>query len=426
MYSNNQAGRFLSRKRPEQPINMDTTTEISNTTDSGNNACVLSDEEINQAYNMTLHIVSLFVLLVVSFVGASLSVVSNRVKALRVNPIVLNLGKFFGSGVVLATGFVHILPDAMETLTDPCLPDSWTVYGAYAGLFAMLGILGMQLIEFLAHERYRSMTTKHSHTAIGTDVKGPTEKIESDQKAEELDGASQVNGDIDRANSVHHAHHAHRSHGEHIHAHAHTPEVHYHQHQHLETIQMEPSTTSIEEGEESNHHHHGLALQNNGQSHKISTYLLEFGIALHSVLIGLTLGTATDSFVALFIALCFHQFFEAIALGAQIANLKSASIKSAIFMVIFFSLTTPLGIGIGIAIHSGTYNPKSVSYLLSTGILDSLAAGILIYVAVVNLITAEMGVNAHAFNRLSKRLKFAYFVALYLGVSAMAVIGRWA
>ncbi|CAF0803063.1 unnamed protein product [Adineta ricciae] len=394
----------------------ETSNETSNASGSDNNACFLSDEEINQAYNLTLHIVSVFVLLVVSFVGASLSVVSNRFKALRINPIVLNFGKFFGSGVVLATGFVHILPDAMETLTDPCLPDSWNVYGAYAGLFAMLGILGMQLIEFLAHEKYRSMTLKHSHGVESTNVKAPAEKTE------ELDRASQANSDRGRTNSIWHTHHSHGGH-----AHAHTPEVHYHhQHQHSEIIQVKPPLTSVEEGAESNHHHHGLALQNSGHSTKISTYLLEFGIALHSILIGLTLGTATDSFVALFIALCFHQFFEAIALGAQIANLKSASIKSAIFMVIFFSLTTPIGIAIGIGIHSGTYNPKSVSYLLSTGILDSFAAGILIYVALVNLITAEMGVNAHGFNRLSKRLKFAYFVALYLGVAAMAVIGRWA
>ena len=50
----------------------------------------------------------------------------------------------------------------METLTDSCLPDSWNVYGAYSGLFAMLAILGMQLIEFLAHQRYRYIQQKHN------------------------------------------------------------------------------------------------------------------------------------------------------------------------------------------------------------------------------------------------------------------------
>jgi zinc transporter ZupT len=177
---------------------------------------------------------------------------------------------------------------------------------------------------------------------------------------------------------------------------------------------------------ETSAHHHGIALQDDGQQHKISTYLLELGIALHSVLIGLSLGTATDTFIPLFIALCFHQFFEAIALGAQIANLKTSSLRPAIIMIVFYSLTTPVGIAIGIGIHAGTYNPKAVSSLLVTGILDSLAAGILIYVALVNLINAEMGTNAHTFYSLRNRLKFLYFAALYLGVTAMAIIGRWA
>ena len=31
------------------------------------------------------------------------------------------LGTCFAAGVVLATGFVHVLPDAVSSLTDPCL-----------------------------------------------------------------------------------------------------------------------------------------------------------------------------------------------------------------------------------------------------------------------------------------------------------------
>ena len=171
-------------------MNDTTTTVVSET-----NECFLSDDEIKNSYNLGLHIASIFVLLVVSFVGASISVASARIKYLHINPIIINTGKFFGSGyviiytlkdeylrykiflffyyyrVVLATGFIHILPDAMETLSDSCLPDSWTVYGAYGGLFAMLAALGMQLIEFLAHQRFRSSRLKHSHVTAHIEVK---------------------------------------------------------------------------------------------------------------------------------------------------------------------------------------------------------------------------------------------------------------
>lgn len=392
---------------------------------------------------------------------------------------------FFNCRVVLATGFIHILPEAMETLTDECLPDSWNVYGAYSGLFAMLAILGMQLIEFLAHQRYRSIRNKHKHVITHVNSKQHTDDEKSSSKGEEVINENQTKNNIYLSMNVVNTHgeidgfphtnrgmemveeiqnndrDENRTDGENIatisyndqgldeteqpndsnkkrkkkSARKHldiveqVAEVHDHTgHDHgpaVEILNIEPVLKPVDLCDESTHYH-GAAFQDNGDGHKISTYLLELGIALHSVLIGLTLGTTTDSFVALFVALCFHQFFEAIALGAQIASLKTTSLKSAIFMVIFFSLTTPLGIAIGIGIHSGTYNPKSVVALLTTGILDSLAAGVLIYVALVNLITAEMGANAHGFYSLRARLKLLYFIALYLGAAAMAVIGRWA
>ncbi|CAF1337877.1 unnamed protein product [Adineta steineri] len=429
-----------------------------NTTVQDDDGCSLTADEIQRSYNLTLHVISVFVLLVVSFIGASISVASAKVKCLHIHPVILNTGKFFGSGVVLATGFIHILPDAMSTLSDPCLPDSWNQYGAYGGLFAMLAALFMQLLEFLGHQRSRSVAHKRALMKTDHHVKYIIKNEEIEKKTNDLisikhveDANNQMNNDhtctheinnetedLETTHSIHNTseklkkktltqnqgnecENAGEPHN-HIEATRHT---HSNGDIVIDIIQIEPSPEPLDICEESAHTH-GLAFQDDGQQNKISTYLLEFGIALHSVLIGLTLGTTTDSFVALFTALCFHQFFEAIALGAQIANLKTTSIKPAIYMIIFFSLTTPVGIAIGIGIHSGTYNPKSVSSLLITGILDSLSGGILIYVALVNLITAEMGANAHSFYNLSTRLKFLYFTALYLGAAAMAIIGRWA
>jgi zinc transporter ZupT len=362
----------------------------------------------------------------------------------------------------------------MSALTDPCLPDSWNVYGSYAGLFAMLACLGMQLIEFLAHQRFRSSRPKQTHLTAHIDAtkcnhehthdeadestdKKPTyneteeiEKVEeviegnknsvnneinnlenmeeNNNKTEEPGQMQQTNDRTEQAKEKKTTHKKHKNskHMEEAHNEIQVPEKNDHiDCVTVEIVHIEPTPEAIDFCEGSGHYH-GAAFQDNGQNHAISTYLLELGIALHSVLIGLTLGTTTDSFVALFIALCFHQFFEAIALGAQIANLKNFSIISAVGMVVFYALTTPVGIAIGIGIHSGIYNPKSVSTLLVTGILDSFAAGVLIYVSLVNLITAEMGANAHAFYLLRTRLKLLYYTALYLGVAAMAVIGRWA
>jgi hypothetical protein len=78
---------------------MNTTTSSVSTT-STNNKCILTDEEIICSYNLTHHIISVFVILVVSFLGAAISVVSTRVKCLHISPIIINAGKFFGSGYV--------------------------------------------------------------------------------------------------------------------------------------------------------------------------------------------------------------------------------------------------------------------------------------------------------------------------------------
>jgi len=64
------------------------------------NKCILTDEQIDQSYDLAHHIISVFVLLIVSIIGAAVSVVSTRVKCLHINPIIINTGKFFGSGYV--------------------------------------------------------------------------------------------------------------------------------------------------------------------------------------------------------------------------------------------------------------------------------------------------------------------------------------
>lgn len=263
------------------------------------------------------------------------------------------------SRVILATAFIHILPSAMNAFTDECLPESWKDYEAYAGVFAMVAILAMQLIEFIAHH--------HIHETSATE-----QPVFVDQAKTQ-------------------------------------------------------STITPVENCEQHGHSHGSSLLQEGNRHRISTYLVEFGIAIHSVLIGLALGTEAGSdFVALFIAICFHQFFEAIALGAQISKINHKSILPAVVMVIIFSITTPVGVAIGIGIHLSTANTKSEAALVSTGILDAIASGILIYAALVNLIAAEMSAGAHEFFKLKKRLKFLYFVALYLGAAFMAILGKWA
>lgn len=58
-----------------------------------------------------------------------------------------------------------------------------------------------------------------------------------------------------------------------------------------------------------------------GVAQLIAVGILEFGVMLHSIIIGLTLGV-TDEFIVLFIVLIFHQMFEGLGLGSRLSQLN--------------------------------------------------------------------------------------------------------
>jgi zinc transporter ZupT len=76
----------------------------------------------------------------------------------------------------------------------------------------------------------------------------------------------------------------------------------------------------------------------------IVAHILELGIVMHSILIGLTLGTTTSAHALhpLLIAICFHQFFEGVGLGGAIAIARVSKLKAYFFSTLF-SITAPTG-----------------------------------------------------------------------------------
>jgi zinc transporter 1/2/3 len=98
---------------------------------------------------------------------------------------------------------------------------------------------------------------------------------------------------------------------------------------------------------------------------RVIAYILEFGIAVHSIIIGLALGCQTEAseIMVLMLALCFHQTFEGFALGVSVVQAQLSFFKNCI-MVAIFSLTTPIGIAIGIIITSAQQADSNTLTLL--------------------------------------------------------------
>ena len=252
-----------------------------------------------------------------------------------------------------------MLGPAFKTLSDPCIGTLWSVtYDSFAGVFAILAILIMQLLQL-------TMTAFFS----GQQKKTSCEEI----SAHNIEDSKKTDG--------HHHHHHH-------------------------------------------HHHPGSLPKDVRLNKRIALSLLEVGIALHSIVIGIALGISTGSeFTALFVALCFHQFFEGLALGSTISAAEFSKVKSMLLACVY-GVTTPLGIGIGMAVRT-FYSPDSPDGLLVTGIMDSMSGGVLIYTALVEFLDIKTIVNEE-FNEFGFASKFLSVAACWLGCAVMAVLGLWA
>ncbi|KAH7447607.1 hypothetical protein KP509_01G113400 [Ceratopteris richardii] len=157
--------------------------------------------------------------------------------------------------------------------------------------------------------------------------------------------------------------------------------------------------------------------------HMVVSQVLELGVVTHSIIIGVSLGVSQSpcTIRPLSAALAFHQFFEGFALGGckSQAGFKSFS---TVAMTMCFTLTTPLGIGMGTGIASG-YNSNSPGALIVEGIFDSISTGILIYMALVDLIAADFLSKRMCCNRV---LQVLSYVSLFFGAAAMSALAVWA
>ena len=105
-----------------------------------------------------------------------------------------------------------------------------------------------------------------------------------------------------------------------------------------------------------------------------------------------------------------------ILLQAEYKLLKKA------VMAFFFSVTTPFGIALGIGLAS-TYKENSPRALITVGLLNASSAGLLIYMALVDLLASDfMGPKLQG----SVKLQIKSYMAVLLGAGGMSLMAKWA
>lgn len=90
--------------------------------------------------SVSLRIGAIFIILASSGFATLFPILTRRVPRLSVGTGVFDFAKYFGSGVIIATAFMHLLAPGAEELSSPCLGEAFQVY-TFAYAFAMIAVL---------------------------------------------------------------------------------------------------------------------------------------------------------------------------------------------------------------------------------------------------------------------------------------------
>ncbi|RLL98089.1 hypothetical protein CFD26_106801 [Aspergillus turcosus] len=387
----------------------------------------------NSEYNTSLHIGALFIILSVSTLACAFPVLATWFPRLRIPPSALFTVSHFGTGVLIATAFVHLLPTAFTSLNNPCLSDFWTTnYPAMPGAIALGGIFLVTVVEMVfsparhacrgglkvsEQKPSRSESLCNSRGPVAKDSDCPDEikrpictRVESQSHLRDLGPL------IGRQSSVSRTINRMGEESDRIMRIASAPEG-------MQIVQ-ESKAQPVADLERSD----DLTLSPE-QKHKkavMQVFLLEMGILFHSVFIGMSLSVSVGSeFVILLIAIVFHQTFEGLALGSRIAALDwPEKATQPWLMSLAYGCTTPIGQAIGLATHT-LYSPDSEVGLLLVGTMNAISSGLLIFASLVELMSEDF-LSDESWRVLRGRKRVFACLLVFMGAFCMSLVGAWA
>ncbi|GAA5915198.1 uncharacterized protein JCM6883_001763 [Sporobolomyces salmoneus] len=339
-----------------------------------------------------LRIGAIFIILATSLFATLFPVVTKRVAVLRraVPGAVFEFAKFFGSGVILATGFIHLLEPAVDALGSTrdnggCLSNAWGEYPYAFGisLTSLYMVFVIQIIAFrLGSARLAKigMGQRHIH------VSGHGGHVAEQDAPPATNGSPVSVSSIDREKAL-----------------------------------LNDSSSSLEVG------YSDASEQNPLIAQVMGVATLEFGVCFHSVIIGLTLAVTGDSeFNVLFIVIIFHQMFEGLGLGSRLAFLQLPDGYGWVPFTgaLAYSAMSPIGMAIGLGVREGL-SMEAAGAAIASGVLDAISSGVLIYTATVELIAHEFIFNKAYHTCSWGRLTFS-LTCFALGAGIMALLGKWA
>jgi zinc transporter 1/2/3 len=366
------------------------------------------------------------VILVTSAFGAIFPVYCRKhATSNRIFQAIFFVSKYFGSGVIIATAFIHVrdnlakiyvhtltsrqlLAPAIEALTDPCLTGPITQYSWAEGI-ALLTIFLLFFVELMIvrYADFGSGDHDHGHTHSHDNSPSTSTPLTSDSPFNKEGSHGPNLKLITKGHDMEDAREG-----------SHMPGEDHHGHAREHTHNDEVSANWQQQG-------HGITPEAFA-AQMTAIFILEGGVVFHSIFVGLTLAVAGEEFKILYVVLSFHQFFEGLALGARLAEVPWPRAKrwTPYIMGLAYGLTTPIAIAVGMGVRK-SYPPGSQTTLIVNGVFDSVSAGILIYTGLVELMAHEFMFSPKMMKAPMREVLSA-FGLMCLGAGLMALLGKWA
>lgn len=360
-----------------------------------------------------LRIASIFIILAGSALGALLPIFLARTSRMRVPKLCFFIAKYFGTGVILATAWMHLLSPASDNLRDECLSGILPDYD-WAMAIGLMTVMVMLLLEIVISHFDFGFGSAHAHSrGVGYEIK----RDSGVAFGYPGNGPSQ---DAGRSGSAGSASSAARSSAEPGTAAANGTAF---------DRSLCPEHCSPPRGENHMGHHWDHVKDDehaNYAAQLTAIFILEFGVIFHSIFIGLTLAV-TDNFPILFVVLVFHQTFEGLGLGARLATAtwpSGARSWTPYALGMMYAVSTPFAIGMGLIASSSLALETATSKVVN-GVFDAISGGILMYTGLVELVAHEFLFNPEM-RKAGLRMQLAAYACVALGAGLMAMLANWA
>ncbi|KAM0563003.1 hypothetical protein ACHAPJ_001846 [Fusarium lateritium] len=371
-------------------------------------------------YNTPLHVGAVFIILFVSTLACAFPIMASKLPGLRIPTRFFFAVRHFGTGVLIATAFVHLLPTAFISLGDPCLSSFWNQdYPAIPGAIALAAIFLVTVIEMVFHpSRHVSPVEITSTTADCESSKNDASNSGGCMGSVGMLPVRDMGPLRGRSSSI----------GQGL-------SVLNSRDERLENLEEEAcedddntqqGRKNLKETSLESLQMPSLTPEQQQRKELLQCVLLELGILFHSIFIGMALSVSIgNEFIILLIAIVFHQTFEGLALGSRIASVKWPQGKlQPWFMALAYGCTTPLGQAIGLATHT-LYSPNSETGLIVVGVMNAISAGLLTFASLVELLSQDF-LSDESWRFLRGRKRVYACLLVFFGAFFMSLVGAWA